>query len=175
MRRWFLFSIVSRLRLHRNCQTGFLCTRTQLPLQWIVNRVWRKDSGPPKQRKPSIVNRPKRSTQDKPPLRWTGVLFALAANVLLVTLADGLAQRLGGSVNWETLATIAAPVLAGMLTAFYAGSRGAMHAFLGGALSAPILTVWVFSGAWPLAVFAMAFCTLGGAFTELAMRRSQLP
>lgn len=119
----------------------------------------------------SIVSRSKRSTSAKPPLRWTGVLFALAANVLLVTLADVLVARLGGGLNWEALATVGAPLLAGILAALYAGTRGAMHAFLGGALSAPILTVWVFAGAWQLAVFAMAFCTLGGAFTELAARR----
>lgn len=117
------------------------------------------------------MSRTARNTPTKPPLRWTGILFAMAANLLLVTLTDAMVTRMGGSLNWEMLATVAAPLLAGVLTARYAGERGAMHAFLGGAISAPVISVLVFSGAWPPAVFAMAFCTLGGAFTEIITRR----
>jgi hypothetical protein len=46
-----------------------------------------------------------------------------------------------------------------------------MHAFLGGILSIPILGLFVLPGAWQLAIFAGAFCTLGGAVTEIVMRR----
>jgi hypothetical protein len=107
----------------------------------------------------------------KPPLRWTGVLFAFAANLLLVTLAGMLISRLWRSPNLELLATVAAPLLAGVLTALYTQKRGAVHAFLGGILSLPILALFVFPIAWTPAILAAAFCTLGGAFTELAMRR----
>lgn len=122
------------------------------------------------QKRPTM-NPPKRSRAAKPPLRWTGVLFALAANTLLVTLADSLVARLDGSLNLEVLATVVAPLVAGIATALYTGERGAMHAFLGALLSMPLLYLAVFAGAWPLTLFAMAFCTLGGAFTEIAMRR----
>lgn len=117
------------------------------------------------------MGRRQRTDIAKPPLRWTGVLFALAANVLLVTLADSLVQRIGVGLNMEVLATVVAPFAAGMLTALYAAGRGAMHAFIGSALSAPILSLIVFAGSWQLAVFSMAFCTLGGAFTEIIARR----
>lgn len=117
------------------------------------------------------VSQPKPSSAAKPPIRWTGVLFALAANVLLVTLADALVSRLGGGLELEMLATVVAPLVAGAAAARYAGERGAMHAFLGALLSLPVLFLVVFQGALPLAVFAMAFCTLGGAFTEIAARR----
>jgi hypothetical protein len=108
----------------------------------------------------------------KPPIRWTGILFALAANVLLVTLAESAVSRLGGSRNLLLLATVVAPLLAGILTAIYTGARGAVHSFAGGLLSVPVLGLYVFPNSWPLAVFAAAFCTLGGALTELATRRS---
>ena len=109
----------------------------------------------------------------KPPLRWTGILFALAANLLLVTLADTIAGRIGGSLYWELLATVVAPLTAGVATALYTGVRGAMHAALGGLLSLPVLALVVFPSAWSLAVLSAAFCALGGAFTELATRRRQ--
>jgi hypothetical protein len=122
------------------------------------------------ERRPT-VSQPKPIRAAKPPIRWTGVLFALAANILLVTLVDALVARLGGALNLELLATIVAPLVAGIATTLYTGERGAVHAFLGGLLSMPILFLIVFRGVWPLAVFAMAFCTLGGAFAEIATRR----
>jgi hypothetical protein len=73
----------------------------------------------------------------KPPLRWTGVLFALAANMLLVTVFRGLVQVVGMPFELNVLDTMVAPLLAGVLTAFYAPHRGGMHAFLGGMLSIP--------------------------------------
>lgn len=106
----------------------------------------------------------------KPPLKWTAVLFAFAANMLLVTVTNSLVQALGGPPEWEVLATLVAPFIAGVLTAFYARQRGAMHAFLGGLLSVLPLLLFVFGGVWQLAVFAGCFCTLGGALTEIFTR-----
>ena len=110
----------------------------------------------------------------RPPLRWTGVLFAFAANLLLVTVTNGLVQVLQWPIEAETLATLAAPVLAGVLTAFYVRQRGGMHAFLGGLLSIAPLGLFIFdnfTNPWQLAIYASGFCTLGGAVTELLLRR----
>lgn len=111
----------------------------------------------------------------KPPLLWSGILFALAANMLLVTLADFAANLLmrnwGLSFDYEILATLVAPLLAGAATALYVRQRGGMHAFLGGWISIPLLTYLVFGGYWQLGIFAGAFCTIGGASTELILRR----
>ena len=68
------------------------------------------------------------SAPPKTPLRWPGILFAFAANTLAVTLTDSLVRRLSLGLNAETLATVVAPLLAGMATALYTGSRGGMHA-----------------------------------------------
>lgn len=107
----------------------------------------------------------------KAPLRWTAVLFALAANMLLVTLANSLVQSLQWPPELEVLATLVAPLAAGVATALYARVRGGMHAFLGGMLSVLPLAAFVFGGVWQLAVFAGCFCTLGGALTEIILRR----
>ncbi len=109
----------------------------------------------------------------KQPLRWTGVLFALAANMLLVTVFRGLVQVVGMPFELNVLDTMVAPLLAGVLTAFYAPHRGGMHAFLGGMLSIPLLALFIFDGVWQFAIYAGAFCTLGGAVTELALRRKR--
>lgn len=106
----------------------------------------------------------------KPPLRWTGVLFAFAANLLLTTTADMLAQRLPFGFDSELLATIAAPLLAGVLTALYVRQRGGMHAFLGALISLPVLALWIFGGNWQLAILTFSFCTLGGALSEIVLR-----
>ena len=110
------------------------------------------------------------SKREKPPLRWTGVLFALAANMLLVTVFRGLVQVVGMPFELNVLDTMVAPLLAGTLTAFYVPHRGGMHAFLGGMLHVPLLGLFIFDGVWQFAIFAGAFCTLGGAITELALR-----
>jgi hypothetical protein len=107
----------------------------------------------------------------KPPLKWTAVLFALAANMLLVTVTNSLVQSMQWPTEFEVLATLVAPLVAGILTALYARSRGTMHAFLGGMLSILPMAVFVFNGVWQLAVFAGCFCTLGGGLTEILMRR----
>lgn len=114
-------------------------------------------------------NRPSRPP--RPPLKWTGVLFAFAANLLLTTGADAVAARLSFGLNAEILATMIAPLVAGLLTANYVKERGGMHAFIGGMLSIPILALFVFPQNWQFAVFSGAFCTIGGALSEIMMRR----
>jgi hypothetical protein len=114
----------------------------------------------------------KPSTVAKPALRWTGVVFAFAANLLLVTLGDAIARGLPWGINAEMLATVLAPLLAGVATAIYAGTRGGMHALAGASAALPILALVIFRGNWPLAVFATAFCIMGAAGTELILRRN---
>ncbi|NJN80987.1 MAG: hypothetical protein HC802_00985 [Caldilineaceae bacterium] len=107
----------------------------------------------------------------RPPLRWLGVLFALAANMFLVTLANMLVVNLQLSGYFEILATLVGPFLAGIATALYVGQRGGIHAFLGALISVPLMAAYVFNGVWQFAVFAGAFCALGGALTERYLRR----
>lgn len=111
----------------------------------------------------------------KPPLRWTAVLFAFAATLLLVTVMDGLVRTMQLSSTFEALATLIAPFTAGVLTAFYARVRGGMHAALGSLLSVPVLAVFIFNGVWIVALLAGCFCTLGGAITELLLRSRSAP
>ena len=107
------------------------------------------------------------SNPTKKPILWTGVLFAFAANLLLVTVADRIAGE-GGST---TLATVFAPLVAGGATAIYTRVRGGLHALIGAAIALPILVVIVFPTTWPLAIFATLFCVLGATLTELGLRR----
>jgi hypothetical protein len=120
-----------------------------------------------------IVEKEGQPSATKPPLQWTGVLFALAANLLLPTAMEALAGPFNlGTLFW-ILVGLVAPLLAGWLTARYTGVRGGLHAFLGGLISVPILGFFVFPNQWQLAILAGAFCTLAGAVTELAMRRGK--
>lgn len=108
-------------------------------------------------------------TQTKSPtssIRWTGVLFAFAANLLLVTVANMLTGE-GGST---TLPAVFAPLVAGGATAIYTRTRGGLHALIGAAISLPLLVVIVFPTTWPLAIFATLFCVLGATLTELGLR-----
>lgn len=107
----------------------------------------------------------------KPPLSWQGALFAFATNMLLVTVLTGLVQTMILPIEFETLATLLGPLLAGALTALYVQQRGGMHAFLGGMLSVLPLTFFIFQGTWQPALYAGAFCTIGGALTEVVQRR----
>ena len=106
----------------------------------------------------------------KSPLRWTGIVFAFAANVLLVTATDSALRFFNASTNAEMFATVVAPLIAGAATSLYTGGRGGMHALIGATIGLPILVFFVFPYAWPLAVFATLFCILGAALTELGMR-----
>lgn len=108
---------------------------------------------------------------EKAPLQPAGILFALALNVMLVTLAHMLVVRTALPPSAEVLATFVGPVIAGALTALYTRSRGGMHAFIGGAISVPVLTYLVFSGYWQFGIFAGAFCGLSGSLMEIALRR----
>lgn len=116
---------------------------------------------------------PNQNGSKKPPLKWNAILFAFAANLLLVTVTNGLVQTLQWPPELEVLATLVAPLLVGSLTAIYAQQRGGMHAFWGGMLSILPLAIFIFDGVWQLAVFAGCFCTLGGALTELLTRRAE--
>jgi hypothetical protein len=109
----------------------------------------------------------------KSPIRWTGVVFAFATNILLVTLMDGLVRTLELSTTFEVLATLVSPLAVGALTAFYVGERGGMHAFIGGMASIPVLALLIFGGVWPPAVLAGAFCAMGGAITEVLTRKNR--
>jgi hypothetical protein len=101
---------------------------------------------------------------------WTGVLFALVANVLFVYLADRLVRGMDVAPALEAVATLAVPLLVGVATAFYAPARGGMHALIGGMLSMPLLALLVFGGIWQFALLAGSFCALGGALTERLLR-----
>lgn len=107
----------------------------------------------------------------KAQLRWEGAIFAFASNLLLVTVLTGLVQTTRIPIEFEIIATLFGPLLAGMLTAIYVRQRGGMHAFLGGMLSVLPLTFFIFQGSWQPALYAGAFCTIGGALTEVVLRR----
>lgn len=107
----------------------------------------------------------------KPPLHLSGIIFALAANLLLPTTMDVLVAGLElGNLFWW-LVSVVAPLGAGALTASYTRERGGMHAFIGGIISVPVLALFIFTGQWQVALLAGAFCTLGGTLTELVLRR----
>ena len=139
----------------------------------MSRRKTRKPTNPSKKNaKPSTPKgEPTRSTRG--PIRITGILFALAANLFLVSAADALVQGLSLPVSYEVLATLIAPFIAGVTTAFYVKQRGGIHAFIGGLVSVPLLTYLVFGGFWQFGVLAGAFCGLSGAITEIFLRRGQ--
>ncbi|MEZ4635154.1 MAG: hypothetical protein R2856_09325 [Caldilineaceae bacterium] len=57
------------------------------------------------------------------------------------------------------------------MSARYAGERGAIHAFLGGFLSMPVLGLFVLVNNWSFAILAGSFCALGGIAGEIVQRR----
>lgn len=95
------------------------------------------------------------------------MLFAFAANLLLVTVADAVSGPDGSTA----LATVFAPLIAGAATAIYTKKRGGIHALIGAAIAFPMLVFLVFPTTWPLALFATLFCVMGAALTELGLRR----
>jgi hypothetical protein len=103
----------------------------------------------------------------KEPIRWTGVLFAFAANLLLVTLADAVSGPDGSTA----LATVFAPLIAGAATSIYTKTRGGIHALIGAAIAFPMLVFLIFPTTWPLALFASLFCVMGAALTDLGLHR----
>ncbi len=106
----------------------------------------------------------------KPPIRWLGVLFAVAMNLVLVTLADLAVRQLGLTVTPSVFVRLVAPFIAGLLTTLYVGQRGGIHAFLGGLISIPLLALFVLTGAWRVSLLAGAFCAFGGTLTEIIRR-----
>ncbi|MCB0063051.1 MAG: hypothetical protein KDE19_13090 [Caldilineaceae bacterium] len=116
----------------------------------------------------------RQSTGEKQALRWPGVVFALAANLLLVTLADMAVTQLRLGINASVVVRLVAPLLAGVLTTLYVGYRGGMHALIGGLISIPLLATFVLPGAWAVSLLAGVICTLGGALMEI-MGRSGSP
>ncbi len=110
-----------------------------------------------------------RNSSERTPLRWQGIVFALAANLLLVTVANLIVSPLWPSaLVWLTIGTA---LLAGAATAIYVGQRGGTHAFIGGVISIPLLALFILNGNWGLAVYAGASCALGGLLTEAFSRR----
>ena len=113
----------------------------------------------------------KHSTQSTSPIQWTGVLFALACNMLLVTAVDLVIRDQGLAVNLAVALRLLAPVVAGVLTAFYVRQRGGIHAFIGGMVTIPLLALLVFQGNWQSALLAGALCALAGAVSEVLLRK----
>jgi hypothetical protein len=120
------------------------------------------------------LKRQARKADGKSPLLWTGILFALAANLLSVTVVNMLVEQWQPGRGLAILTITLAPLVAGVLTALYVRQRGGMHAFIGGMISVPILAFFIIPGLWQTALLCGAFCTLGGALTELVTRRRAL-
>ncbi len=110
--------------------------------------------------------------QSRPPLRPTAILFALALNILLVTLALFVASSRSLPSGMLSGLPLVGSIIAGVATAVYVGRRAAIHALLGGLLSAPILALFVLPAAnWSFAFLAGAFCAVGGIVGEFWQRR----
>lgn len=108
---------------------------------------------------------------ERPPLRLTGILFAFSLNLFLVTVAlFAISENAAGGGLLVGL-PLAGSVVAGFATTFYVGKRTAIHAALGGMLSAPVLALFVLPGNWSFAILAGAFCAVGGILAEFRQRR----
>ena len=120
------------------------------------------------------MSHPKHATQSTMPIQWTGVLFALACNMLLVTAVDLVIRNQGLAVNLAVALRLLAPVVAGLLTALYVRQRGGIHAFIGGMITIPLLALLVFQGNWQSALLAGALCALAGAVSEVLLRKREM-
>ncbi len=110
--------------------------------------------------------------QEGPRLRITGILFAFALNLLLVSLAFFVTTRWGWSAGTIVAAMFAIALVAGLATTLYVGPRSGIHAFIGGLLSAPVLALFVLpAGNFPYALLAGSFCAIGGILGEFLHRR----
>jgi len=112
-----------------------------------------------------------RSSNQRPPIQWAGVLFAFVCTLLLVTGVDMMMSNQTMDTALALGLRLAAPLLAGVLTAFYVGQRAGIHAFIGGMISIPLLALLIFPGNWQSAVLAGALCALAGAIGEVMLRR----
>jgi hypothetical protein len=107
----------------------------------------------------------------KPALRITGIVFAFALNLFLISVISLLGTGTRVDPNTLTVLILVAAVLAGLLTTWYVGARSGIHAFIGGLLSAPFLGLFVLVGNWQLSLLAGSFCALGGIAGEFLHRR----
>ncbi len=109
--------------------------------------------------------------QSPRPVRLHGILFAWAANLLLVTAGLFLGSALGGSTVLLNVTVLGGAFLAGILTGVWVGTRAGIHAFVGGLLSAPVLALWIFPHTnWRYGILSGAVCALGGILMELRER-----
>lgn len=107
----------------------------------------------------------------RPPLRVTGVLFALALNLLLVSAGMMVTNQLGAIGLVRPLLMLGAAALGGVVTTLYVGQRGGVHAFVGGMLSIPLLGFLIVPGEWAFAIYAGTACALGGLLTQQFRRQ----
>jgi hypothetical protein len=107
----------------------------------------------------------------KPALRITGIGFAFALNLFLISVTSLLGTGWGMAVDLLTPLILIAAVFAGLITTWYVGARSGIHAFLGGLLSIPVLGLFVLAGNWQLSLLAGSFCALGGIVGEFFQRR----
>lgn len=112
-----------------------------------------------------------KSTATAPAIRITGIIFALAANLLLVTVGDYVITAQGLGVNSSVAVRLLLPLLAGAATTLYVGRRGGIHAMIGGMISVPIIALAILPGAWRVSLLVGALCALGGAVIEVMWRR----
>lgn len=113
----------------------------------------------------------KHAAPSSPPIQWTGIIFAIACTMLLVTVVDLALRDRGVAVNLAVAVRLLAPIAAGVLTTLYVQQRGGMHAFIGGMITVPLLALLVFHGNWQSALLAGALCALAGALSEVLLRR----
>lgn len=121
--------------------------------------------------KADCMSHSKHAPQSPVPIQWTGVIFAIACNMLLVTVVDLAIRDRGLAVTLAVALRLLAPIVAGVLTAYYVRQRGGIHAFIGGMISIPLLAFLVFQGNWQSALLAGALCALAGALAEVLLRK----
>ncbi len=106
----------------------------------------------------------------KAAIQWTGILFAVAATLLLVTVVDLVINDQGLTVGVAAALRLLAPIVAGVLTVLYVRQRGGVHAFIGAMIALPLMAIFVFHGNWQSAMLAAALCALAGAVSEVVLR-----
>lgn len=112
-----------------------------------------------------------RNSPTRPPLRITGIVFAFALNLFLVSVVHISAGNLGLLNSLWIAAALVAALVAGLVTTFYVRERSGIHAFLGGVLSVPVLAIFILGGNWSFALLAGSFCAVGGIVGEYYRRR----
>jgi len=110
----------------------------------------------------------------KPTIQWTGVLFAIATTLLLVTVVDLAIRDRSLALGVAVTLRLLAPIFAGVLTALYVRQRGGVHAFIGAIVALPLMALFIFQGNWQSAVLAAALCALAGAVSEVLLRNRRV-